>query len=327
MDTRTPEQRRRIMQAVRSKDTKPEIIVRRFLHAMGYRYRLHRKDLPGRPDIAFIGRRKAIFVHGCYWHQHGCPKGRLPKSRLDYWEPKLEKNVKRDKTKIEQLESLGWKSLVLWQCELTDVGALAIRLQEFLGQPYKRISIRDVPCTIRQRQEQSRKRKMRPIGIDLFAGAGGLSLGFEQAGFDIAAAIEIDPVHCAVHQFNFPNTAMLARSVEGLSGDEIRDAALIGGRPVDCVFGGAPCQGFSLIGHRVFDDPRNGLVRHFVRIVAELKARTFVFENVKGLTLGQHKVFLEELVVAFDEAGYTVRTAVEGAQTPGTSARRNRARG
>ena len=82
MDTRTPEQRRRIMQAVGSKHTGPELVVRRLLHRMGYRYRLHRRDLPGRPDIAFISRRKAIFVHGCFWHGHDCPKGRLPKSRL-----------------------------------------------------------------------------------------------------------------------------------------------------------------------------------------------------------------------------------------------------
>ena len=148
---------------------------------------------------------------------------------------------------------------------------------------------------------------MRPIGVDLFAGAGGLSLGFEQAGFDIAAAVDIDPVHCAVHEFNFPKTAVLACSVEELSGDNIRKAAEIGDRPVDCVFGGAPCQGFSLIGHRILDDPRNGLLRDFVRIVTELKARTFVFENVKGLTVGNHKVLLEELAVAFDEAGYAVR--------------------
>ncbi|MBI1393898.1 MAG: DNA (cytosine-5-)-methyltransferase [Alphaproteobacteria bacterium] len=149
---------------------------------------------------------------------------------------------------------------------------------------------------------------MRPIGIDLFAGAGGLSLGFEQAGFDIAAAVEIDPVHCAVHKFNFPNTAVIPRTVEGLSAASIRMAAGIGDRQVDCVFGGAPCQGFSLIGHRALDDSRNRLVLDFVRIVAELKARTFVFENVKGLTVGKHKTFLEELVRAFDAAGYEVRT-------------------
>ena len=148
---------------------------------------------------------------------------------------------------------------------------------------------------------------MRPIGIDLFSGAGGLSLGFEQAGFDIVAAVDIDPVHCAVHHFNFPNTAVLPRSVDNLSADEIRDAAAIGGRTVDCVFGGAPCQGFSMIGHRALDDPRNGLVRHFVRLVAELRPRTFVFENVKGLTVGRHRAFLEELVAEFEDMGYAVR--------------------
>jgi len=147
----------------------------------------------------------------------------------------------------------------------------------------------------------------RPIGIDLFAGAGGMSLGFEQAGFDIAAAVEIDPVHAAVHHFNFPNTAMLVRSVVGLSGQAIRDACRIGKSPVDVVFGGPPCQGFSLIGHRMFDDPRNQLVKEFVRIVDELGARTFVFENVKGLTIGKHRAFLEALIGTFVDCGYTVR--------------------
>lgn len=148
---------------------------------------------------------------------------------------------------------------------------------------------------------------MRPIAIDLFAGAGGLSLGFEQAGFDIAAAVEIDPIHCSAHKFNFPDTAILPRSVKGMTADDIRSAAGIGNRPVDCVFGGPPCQGFSLIGHRALEDPRNSLVLEFVRIVSELRARTFMFENVKGLTVGRHKVFLHELVQAFDDAGYNVR--------------------
>ena len=146
----------------------------------------------------------------------------------------------------------------------------------------------------------------RPIGIDLFAGAGGLSLGFEQAGFDIAAAIEIDPIHGAIHKFNFPETAVIPRSVAEITGKDIRDAAGLGRRKIDCVFGGPPCQGFSLIGHRALEDPRNRLVLDFVRLVAELDARTFVFENVKGLTIGRHKQFLAELVTAFEKIGYKV---------------------
>jgi len=147
----------------------------------------------------------------------------------------------------------------------------------------------------------------RPIGIDLFAGAGGMSLGFEQAGFDIAAAVEIDPVHAAVHHFNFPETKVIARSIVGLSGGEVREIARIGRRPVDVVFGGPPCQGFSLMGHRVLDDSRNQLVREFVRLVSELDAKTFVFENVKGLTIGKHRSFLDALIEVFDSAGYRVR--------------------
>ena len=141
MDTRTPEQRRHIMQAVKGKNTMPELIVRRVLHGMGYRYRLHRRDLPGTPDIAFISRRKAIFVHGCFWHSHDCPKGRLPKSRLEYWQPKLKKNKERDRTKEDHLRSLGWRVLVIWQCEIVDLEALALRLQDFVDERETAIDI------------------------------------------------------------------------------------------------------------------------------------------------------------------------------------------
>lgn len=106
----------------------------------------------------------------------------------------------------------------------------------------------------------------RPIAVDLFAGAGGLSLGFEQAGFDVVAALEVDPVHAAVHAFNFPDCATLCRDISTVSGAKIRAASDIGRRKVDVVFGGAPCQGFSLIGQRALDDPRNALVQQFMRI-------------------------------------------------------------
>lgn len=147
----------------------------------------------------------------------------------------------------------------------------------------------------------------RPIGIDLFAGVGGLSLGFEQAGFDVAAAVEIDPVHAAAHKFNFPACTVIPKSVIGLSGAEIRERAGLGTETVDVVFGGAPCQGFSLIGQRAIDDPRNQLVKEFVRIVEELDATYFVFENVKGLTVGKHRKFLEEIIGEFEDAGYSVQ--------------------
>lgn len=150
------------------------------------------------------------------------------------------------------------------------------------------------------------KKNRRPVGIDLFSGAGGLGLGFEQAGFEIAAAVEIDPIHAAVHKFNFPRCAMICRSVTELSGDSIREKAGLGDREIDVVFGGAPCQGFSMIGLRALDDPRNRLISHFVRLVVELGANYFVFENVRGLTVGDHRKFLDEMIRMFKRRGYSV---------------------
>ena len=147
----------------------------------------------------------------------------------------------------------------------------------------------------------------RPVAIDLFAGAGGLSLGFEQAGFDVAASVEIDPIHSAVHHYNFPRSVAICRSVTELSGAEIRRLAGLGNREIDVVCGGAPCQGFSTIGKRALDDPRNGLVNHFCRLVRELRPKYVVFENVKGLTMGAHKAFLNELVESLSDCGYSVR--------------------
>ncbi|MTH95314.1 DNA cytosine methyltransferase [Roseibium sp. RKSG952] len=146
----------------------------------------------------------------------------------------------------------------------------------------------------------------RPVCVDLFAGAGGLSLGFEQAGFDVACAVELDPVHCAVHKYNFPETAIICGSVSDVDGAQIRERSGIGFRKVSVVFGGSPCQGFSMIGKRSLDDPRNSLVMDFVRIVVDLQADYFVLENVKGLTVGKHKEFLNELVSEFTKNDYEV---------------------
>jgi DNA (cytosine-5)-methyltransferase 1 len=150
------------------------------------------------------------------------------------------------------------------------------------------------------------KRTERPIGVDLFAGAGGMSLGFEQAGFDVLAAVELDPIHCAIHEFNFPFSSILCKSVADITGAEIRKNSPIGEKKIDVVFGGSPCQGFSIIGKRALDDPRNTLVFHFLRIVLELKPKYFVFENVPGLTVGKQQDFLNEIIDEFRKSNYKV---------------------
>ncbi len=122
------------MRAVKCRDTRPEMIVRSLAHRMGYRYRLHRKDLPGKPDLVFAARRKVIFVHGCFWHQHHCPRGaRFPKSNRDYWIPKLQRNQQRDEIHQAHLRNMGWDVLVIWECELKNRGALVKRLRQFVG--------------------------------------------------------------------------------------------------------------------------------------------------------------------------------------------------
>ena len=126
------------MARVRGKDTKPEMVVRRLVHAMGYRYRLHRKDLPGKPDLVFPRLRKIIQVHGCFWHQHpdpACRRARIPKSRREFWGPKLEGNARRDIENERALRELGWDVLVVWECETTPSRReeLAGKLEEFLG--------------------------------------------------------------------------------------------------------------------------------------------------------------------------------------------------
>ena len=135
MDTLTREQRSERMARVRGRDTKPELAVRKRLHALGYRYRLHDRKLPGSPDLVFASRRKALFVHGCFWHMHeGCALARMPKSRLEFWRPKLEGNRARDAVKLEQLRALGWDVMVVWECELRELDALVARVEAFLNE-------------------------------------------------------------------------------------------------------------------------------------------------------------------------------------------------
>lgn len=136
MDTRTLKQRSRIMSAVRTKNTGPELELRKILFAEGYRYRLHSDQLFGRPDIVFPGRRKVVFVHGCFWHGHRCKKGRLPKSRLGYWKPKIVANKERDGRSAIRLRRSGWQVMTIWQCQLKKKEkTVVLKLKNFLGRP------------------------------------------------------------------------------------------------------------------------------------------------------------------------------------------------
>lgn len=134
VDVMTPEQRSRCMAAIRGKDTGPELAVRRVLTAMGYRYRLHGRALPGRPDLVFASRRAVVFVHGCFWHRHTCTNGRVvPRTRREFWRAKLEGNAARDRLNKAALRRSGWRVLVVWECQLIDLPNLTSRLTRFLG--------------------------------------------------------------------------------------------------------------------------------------------------------------------------------------------------
>lgn len=137
MDIVSSEKRSWIMSQVRNKDTRPELRVRRLVHSLGYRYRLHVASLPGRPDLVFPGRRAVVFVHGCFWHQHHCTNARLPTTNHEFWRQKLQRNVERDLQIIEQLVTDGWKVLVIWECETTtkNLDDLTTKLTQFLGPP------------------------------------------------------------------------------------------------------------------------------------------------------------------------------------------------
>ena len=135
-DRLTPAQRSANMARIRGKDTKPEIQVRRMLHALGYRFRLHRRDLPGRPDIVLPGRRAAVLVHGCFWHGHpGCRDCVIPATRTEWWTAKIDGNRRRDARNIRRLRGLGWSVTVVWECSLRRPDAVSRRLQRFLGPP------------------------------------------------------------------------------------------------------------------------------------------------------------------------------------------------
>ena len=176
----------------------------------------------------------------------------------------------------------------------------------------------------------------RPVAVDLFAGAGGFSLGIEQAGFDVLVAVEYDPVHAATYAFNFPLTEVLCTNASTLTGEKIKQAVTRGwtshhpqsdrewNGQIDLVFGGPPCQGFSLIGKRLLNDERNSLIFHFYRLVTELSPRYFVMENVPGMAVGEHQTLFKQLKTKFETAGYHVRSQILNAAHFGVPQKRQR---
>lgn len=132
VDNLTPQERSERMRRIRSKDTKVELLVRRLVHGLGYRYRLHDRTVPGSPDMVFRSRKKAIFVHGCFWHGHACKLGRMPKSRVAFWLNKIAANRERDTLVLQRIEDMGWRALTLWECELTDRERLGRTIKRFL---------------------------------------------------------------------------------------------------------------------------------------------------------------------------------------------------
>jgi len=136
---KNPEERARMMRAFKSRDTGPELTVRSVAHRMGYRFRLHRRDLPGTPDVVFVSLRKVIFVHGCFWHAHGCRLTRIPSSNLEYWLPKLQRNRDRDARNVQELASAGWEHLIIWECQIGDRERLQQLIRSFLRKPARRI--------------------------------------------------------------------------------------------------------------------------------------------------------------------------------------------
>jgi DNA mismatch endonuclease (patch repair protein) len=134
MDRLSAERRSDNMRQIRSKDTTPELVLRSLVHRLGYRFRLHRKDLPGNPDLVFPSRKKVVFLHGCFWHHHpSCPEGRIPGSRVDYWGPKLNRNQVRDAANQALLEEQGWGVLIVWECALRDTVVVKRTVKQFLG--------------------------------------------------------------------------------------------------------------------------------------------------------------------------------------------------
>ena len=263
------------MAAVRSSDTGPERAVRAIVSRLGVRYRLNYRGVPGTPDLAITARKIGIWIHGCFWHRHrGCPRTRVPKTRVRFWKAKFDSNVARDRAAFEEARRLGWRVHVIWECELQTPELVEARLRALLDLE---------PMT----------------AIELFTGAGGLALGLHQAGFALEMVAEADPTAAETLVVNINRGLLPVRDPCGI-GALVEELALDRWRGrVDLIAAGIPCQPFSQAGRRQgHRDPRDGFPA-FLKAVGTVLPRAFILENVSGIRNGameQHLSLLEDLL-------------------------------
>ena len=296
------QRRSQLMAGIRGRDTAPELAVRRIAHRLGLRFRLHRKDLPGCPDLVFPKYKLAVFVHGCFWHQHsGCRYSHIPKSRTAYWTEKFSRNVARDRRNEETLRNLGWRVLIIWECEVKDEKAVEQRLASSIRCDEQALAGKCCPTSPMQSAKTGSEILAEtqtlapPLFVDVFAGCGGLSLGLKRAGWKGLFAIEKDPFAFETLTTNFPNgnsplcydwpddIERKPWDIHKLLSERGEVLADLAGK-IDLLAGGPPCQGFSFAGRRRQDDPRNRLFEAYLKLVKILRPRLVLIENVRGFT-------------------------------------------
>lgn len=345
------QRRSEIMSRIGPRDTAPELAVRRMAHRMGLRFRLYSKQLPGRPDLVFARHRLAVFVHGCFWHRHdGCANATMPKTRPEFWQKKFQGNVERDRRNCEKLAQLGWRTLIVWECEAED----PIKLRSILTAafPEERSPARKADGLTSAPASDPFKRKRdrlaagdKPRVLDICGGAGGFSLGFLKGGFALQGAIESDPIAVATYAANLHKEASaehrkrLAKPQNLLSVTPRRLKKALGLGPiadsVDVILAGLPCQAFARIGRSklgsLADDPsayrtdrRAGMYRRFLEYVRRLKPLCVVLENVPDiLNHGGHNV-PEEISRSLARSGYICRYTLLNAASYGVPQLRER---
>ena len=287
----------------------------------GFRFRIHQRELPGTPDIVLKKYFTTIFVHGCFWHQHhGCKYAYKPKSHTAYWNPKLKKNIERDRANKRGLRQLGWRVITVWECELSDLNALAKRLirditsesvnkQKIKRRFAEKKQLMDYPTLSSERLRP--KANGRPVVLDLFAGCGGLALGFEAQGFE-TIGYEMDATCCETYNKNLSGKCITAT----LTPDTDLPKASV-------VIGGPPCQPFSVIGKQNgLSDSRDGFPI-FISAIKKLDPDIWLFENVRGL-LYRSKSYFESILKELKRCNYVIEFQLLNAVNYGVPQNRER---